>query len=119
MCKTQQPIRQPVEVDNSSGFHVLEIHMPTAGLGLISLILIVASALLLYKCIRRFKGRGQAPPSAIPFFPPTGFEHLTHQNRASIVYLDGPRFRDITADEDIAVTPAVQQTPTPKNNPIP
>ena len=41
------------EISNSSGFHVFEIHLPTAGKGLVVLIIISICAYLLYKWRKR------------------------------------------------------------------
>ena len=41
--------------EDSTGFHMLELHMPTAGMSLFTLLLVVAAAFLLHYLWRRFK----------------------------------------------------------------
>lgn len=41
--------------DISSGFHILEIHMPSVGMGWLSILMILAGAALLYALWRKFR----------------------------------------------------------------
>ena len=42
------------QVDSSSGFHMLEIHAPTAGFNIVTMLLVMLAALLAWACIRRY-----------------------------------------------------------------
>ena len=46
---------QAVEVDSSSGFHILEVHAPTAGASIIGIIFVVCLFVTLYFCLRRLR----------------------------------------------------------------
>ena len=54
--KSTTAVEKPVEVESSSGFHVLELHLPTAGFGLVTLVVFALWVIGLhfcYRCLRR------------------------------------------------------------------
>ena len=50
-------IQKPVEVDNSSGFHILEIHAPSVGMSFMVIILLLILGTAFYFCLRRYRHR--------------------------------------------------------------
>ncbi len=71
---SQEVKKNEGEVNNSSGFHLFEIHMPTAGKGLILIIIISIAAYLLYKWRKRCAASSRSSPTALPqWMPMSGF----------------------------------------------
>ena len=71
---------QPQIVEQSSGFHIVELHLPSAGLSAVTVILcIIVGYLLAYFCCRRrcrlARDSADAHPSfpMMPMLPPSGF----------------------------------------------
>ena len=52
-------IDHPVQTsDVSTGFHILEVHMPSVGMGWLSILIFVLGALAIYAIWRRFRQQG-------------------------------------------------------------
>ena len=75
---TETKNETPVEVDNSTGFHVLEIHLPTAGAGLGLLILVVVIIAFAFYIRRKLKDRYRRRQHA--------------RNLPTVIYQPYPRF---------------------------
>lgn len=110
-----QEVKQATEVDNSSGFHVIELHFPSTGGGLLFLFLIVLVAALIFCCcyFSRNNARGvnptylYPPPNPYPFFqpPPLQNPHLSlpwshHRDQPS-----GSRIEELHSDSEMPHTP--------------
>lgn len=54
-------VDHPIQTsDVSTGFHILEIHMPSVGMGWMSLLLLLGGAVLIYALWCKFHGQGTA-----------------------------------------------------------
>jgi len=57
-------------VEQSTGFHVLEIHAPTVGFGFFGLVMFIVMGFIcysLYRCIRTRLGVNRLAPATMPF----------------------------------------------------
>ena len=56
-------VDHPVQTsDVSTGFHILEVHMPSIGMGWVSMAFMLAGALAIYAIWRRYCSRGPSHP---------------------------------------------------------
>jgi hypothetical protein len=122
--KTVNTEVQPVQVnDESSGFHVLELHMPTVGFGVTSVvlcaILFIACILVYRRLAKRWVRRTNYPhPMPMPAWPPVA------SGRPSIIYvtetghirstLPPPRIHELR--EDYATPPSRRQNDGSRDN---
>lgn len=106
---TKEHIKEATEVSNSSGFHVLEIHIPTTGGGILFLILLLLSILATFICFRRCRRTNRGTilpfhsfyPQLIqqPLQPPQLLQQSTHS-------LNQPKIKpkedtQVTESEDV------------------
>ena len=62
----------PVEVEESTGFHVFELHAPTAGVSILTLVVALIAIALAYGCYKKCCGIGFGLPgrnTAYPWYP--------------------------------------------------
>jgi len=78
MCQSQSTpkVASGSEVDQSSGFHILEIHAPTASAGGMSAIIFLMLAGVIFLCVRRYCRCWRAPPRP-PQPPPAALARCT------------------------------------------
>ena len=120
-------IDHPVQTsDVSTGFHILEIHMPSVGMGWLSILLFVLGALAIYAIWRRFRHQGHPrqrhgypyPAGPSPFvdgpwdrLPRDFVPHPIDTGRGRWdARFDEDRFQDLTLARDrvryVAATPS-------------
>lgn len=80
---SKENIKEATEVDNSSGFHVLELHFPSTGGGILFLLILLTLASLIFCCCY-FSRRQRVPPyynypPANPFLPQLQYPTLPFQ----------------------------------------
>jgi hypothetical protein len=56
-----KPMENKGIVESSSGFHILEIHVPTVGYGFVFIIIAMVVAMIAYACYRKLKRRWTHP----------------------------------------------------------
>lgn len=116
---TKQEVQQPVEVETSNGFHLLEIHLPTAGMGILTFIFVACIVILLVRCYKRCASgqhhvwQHQAPPIHQPYQQPYNpwspdirpmIYFISSDGRLSHQPTPTGRFQDLDVDN----TPSVQ-----------
>ena len=69
---TEKPVDNimPVEVEQSTGFHVFELHAPTAGVSVLTIVVALIAIALAYGCYKKCCGVGFCfPGRQYPQFP--------------------------------------------------
>lgn len=85
--KTETKIEKPVEVEKSTGFHLIELHLPTAGFGLFTLIFALLLFCICFSCFRYFSRRWMRRPHG---FNQPYVQWSPHGHRPHIVYFADP-----------------------------
>lgn len=103
-----ESIIQPQDVDQSSGFHIIEIHVGTARLGGVILVILALIAICIYRKCRRHQ-RKSRQQCTIPPWPNHGYPLIVtrHQIPRQVSPLTEDRFQDIT-NKETAPTPNQQ-----------
>lgn len=122
ISNTKQEVQKPVENINSSGFHIFELHLPTAGAGVTILILILLLAYIFKRlCVcprtrqqHSFNPTTMSTPPMLPLQhfqpfqpflpPPTGYNWHPRlaliDEREQRQYRTTSRFEDVTEEAE-------------------
>ena len=68
------PVKNEGIIESSSGFHVLEIHVPTIGYGLTFVIFFIVTAACLFACLKKLKRQWSRPPQENHRYRPHPFQ---------------------------------------------
>lgn len=95
---TKAEVVKPVEVEQSSGFHVLELHLPTAGFGLVTLFFAFAFFICCLLCFRHLSRRWMRRPHSYsqgnhPFVQWSPHSH----GRPQVFYLGDPYHQHLSS----------------------
>ena len=97
--KTKISNEIPVNDNRSSGFHLLEIHLPSIGLGAVTLGLLILAAVVIYYLAYRYRAMSRRPRNGLGMF---------HRSQRPSIY-EPPRYDDPL--DEIALQP-IYRTPT-------
>ena len=109
---------KPVDASQSAGFHIIEIHRMTAGIGFVVVMVLLGLCFICAYASRRVDRRwirrnGASPRTTIE--PEPRIIYVTQRPRRPITALQQPRFQEVTEPNQHNDPPATAPVPSSRH----